>query len=168
MKKTGALMSGILRWTALSAILLLMAFSGVTDFTKQDFEKLKSLSGLWVNRRASGDIYEQWARSSESELTGRSYKIVKTDTMLLESMKLYHREGEIVFAPVAARQNNEKQVLFKLKSIAGNEFVFENLQHDFPQRIVYQIISRDSLHAYIEGLVQTKNKRIDYPYSRIH
>ncbi|WAC12935.1 DUF6265 family protein [Dyadobacter pollutisoli] len=168
MKRTGTFIIGLRRWTALSAILLLMAFSQVTDFTKQDFEKLKPLSGLWVSKRANGDIYEQWARSSDSELTGRSYKMMKTDTMLLESMKLYHRGGEIVFAPVAARQNNEKEVLFKLRSIAGNEFVFENLQHDFPQRIVYRLISRDSLHAYIEGQVQAKNKRIDYPYSRIH
>ncbi|MEO6283066.1 MAG: DUF6265 family protein [Dyadobacter sp.] len=168
MKKTGKLMRGAPLWTALSAILLVMAFSENAGFTKQDFEKLKPLSGLWITKRASGDIYEQWAMSSESELTGKSYKVLKTDTFLLETMKLYHSGGEIVFAPVAAGQNEGKTVLFKLRSIQGSKFVFENLKHDFPQRIVYDIKSQDSLHAYIEGQVQAKNKRIDYPYSRIH
>lgn len=168
MEKTYTLWRSNRLWFGMATILLLMAFGPATDFTKQDFEKLKPFSGLWITKRANGDIYEQWARTGESEFSGRSYKIGKSDTVVLETMKLYHTGSDIVFAPVAAGQNEEKEVLFKLKSIQGSEFVFENLQHDFPQRIVYHIKSQDSLHAFIEGKMENKNKRIDYPYSRIH
>jgi hypothetical protein len=168
MDNTDHLQAGIRLALGLFITLLLTGLVVVDDYTQKDFEKLKPLSGLWITKRANGDIYEQWARTGESEFAGKSYKVLKTDTILLETMKLYYSGGEIVFAPVAARQNDEKEVIFKLKSIQGSKFVFENLQHDFPQRIVYDIKSQDSLYAYIEGKIESKNKRIDYPYNRMH
>jgi hypothetical protein len=168
MRKTIIICSSKRLCFGLATVFLLAAFAGITDFSKQDFEKLKPLSGLWITKRTNGDIYERWERTGQSEFTGKSYKIVKADTVKLETMRLYRTGNEIIFAPVTAGQNDEKEVLFKLKSIQGNKFVFENLQHDFPQRIVYHIKSQDSLDAYIEGQIEAKNKRIDYPYSRIH
>ena len=140
------------------------AFSQDSSFTRADFEKIKIITGNWINKRTNGDIYEHWDRGRETELSGISYKLAGSDTVFLEKVRLYYQGKEIIYAPVAYGQNNVKQVLFKLKSIEQNRFVFENLQHDFPKRIVYDFRTTDSLYAYIEG----GNKRINYPYRRIN
>ncbi|MCF0075166.1 DUF6265 family protein [Dyadobacter sp. CY261] len=139
-----------------------------TSFNQKDFEKLKPIVGTWLNKRERGDIYETWMRKSEKEFAGMSYTLTNADTTPLEKVRLYIQGTEIVYAPVAAGQNGDKEVLFKLKSIKGNRFVFENLHHDFPKRIVYDFKSGDLLFAYIEGEVNTKSRRVDYPYKRIH
>jgi hypothetical protein len=153
------------RLRVLTALLMVCcAFSQDSSFTRADFDKVKIIMGTWINKRANGDIYEHWDRNSESELSGISYKLTSSDTVFLEKVRLYYQGKEIIYAPVAYGQNNEKQVLFKLKSIEENRFVFENLLHDFPKRIVYDFRTADSLYAYIEG----GNKRINYPYRRIN
>jgi hypothetical protein len=149
----------------LTALLMVCcAFSQDSSFTRADFEKIKIITGNWINKRTNGDIYEHWERNSETELKGISYKLTGSDTVFLEKVRLYYQGKEIIYAPVAYGQNNEKQVLFKLKSIEQNRFVFENLLHDFPKRIVYDFRTADSLYAYIEG----GDKRINYPYRRIN
>lgn len=150
-----------------SLLFLLCAFSQDSSFSKNDFDKIKVITGTWLNKRPNGDIHEHWDRKTETEFSGISYKISKADTVFLEKVRLYWQNQEIIYAPVAYGQNNEKEVLFKLKSMNQNRFVFENLQHDFPKRIVYEFRSADSLYAYIEGEVKSQTKRIDYPYSRI-
>lgn len=149
-------------------LVLCCAFSQESAFTQKDFEKLAPIRGTWFNKRTNGDIYEQWNRKSQTEFSGMSYKLTGKDTLPLEKVNLYLKGKEIVYAPVALGQNDEKQVLFKLKSIDGSRFVFENLKHDFPQRIVYDFKSADSLYAYIEGNVKSQPKRVNYPYRRIH
>jgi hypothetical protein len=51
-----------------------------------------------------------------------------------------------------------------VKSSPG-ELTFENLQHDFPQRIIYRVDGR-KLHARIEGTKDGKTRGVDFPYTR--
>jgi len=59
-----------------------------------------------------------------------------------------------------------KPVVFKLTKNSDNEAVFENLQHDFPQRIIYRRESADALFARVEGSEKGVNKAIDFRYKR--
>lgn len=151
-------------WVFMAPLVVCGAFLQDSSFSRKDFDKIKIITGTWINKRANGDIYEHWDRRSESEFSGISYKLAKSDTVFLEKVRLYWQGKEIIYAPVAYGQNKEKEVLFKLKSMEQNRFVFENIQHDFPKRIVYDFRTADSLYAYIEG----GNKRINYPYRRIN
>jgi hypothetical protein len=136
-------------------------------FGKADFKRMNAFAGNWETKRTEGTIYEQWRTGSQDELIGKSFKVSGRDTVQLETMRLYRAGNEIIFAPVTAGQNDEKAVLFKLKSIERNQFIFENPSHDFPQRIVYELKSPDVLNAYIEGKINAETKRIDFPYTRI-
>ena len=171
--RTDPSLSVLCKHTVLSLLLVCCAFSAENTFTQKDFEELKPIVGTWLNKRPRGDIYETWTRKTETEFAGMSYTVVSAgvaagDTTPLEKVRLYIQGGQIVYAPVAAGQNEDKEVLFKLKSIEGKRFIFENLQHDFPKRIVYDFRSNDSLYAHIEGEVQSRQRRVDYPYRRIH
>lgn len=163
------------RLSHIGCVLLLALAANVCSFgqraifTQKAFEAIKPLIGSWATKRGGGYIYESWQRKSNSEFAGKSYTVSGADTMLLETVRLYLRDGQIVYAPVTAGQNEQQEVLFQLKTIQdGKRFVFENPSHDFPQRIVYDFKSADSLLAYIEGSVNAQPKRVDYPYKRIH
>jgi hypothetical protein len=52
-----------------------------------------------------------------------------------------------------------------IKGTGGDEVVFENPAHDFPQRIRYRA-SGAALQARIEGTMNGKTRGIDFPYTR--
>ena len=49
---------------------------------------------------------------------------------------------------------------------SDSSVIFENLQHDFPQRIGYQRNGPDSLLAWIEGTEKGQVRRVEFPYRR--
>lgn len=152
---------------ALCIAILILAGFGVKAFNQKDFERLVLLTGgRWVTQRTTGQIIESWKRSGASQFSGVSYQVSRKDTVFLETVRLFISGTDIVYAPTTYGQNQEQEVHFKLKSISRGRYVFENLAHDFPQRIVYDFKSEDSLHAYIEGSIESKPKHIDYFYRR--
>lgn len=70
------------------------------------------------------------------------------------------------YIPIAARQNEGKPVRFKITAITGKSFVAENHKHDFPKRITYELVSADSIHAWIDDGKASPEKKSDYYYSR--
>jgi hypothetical protein len=44
--------------------------------------------------------------------------------------------------------------------------VFENREHDFPQRVGYERTAGDELLAWIEGARQGRSRRIEFHYHR--
>jgi hypothetical protein len=77
------------------------------------------------------------------------------------------KEG-IFYTSTVEDQNNKQPTSFKLTSGNNNVFVFENPQHDFPKRIVYKLISADSLHAYIDDGNNSTKKRQDFYYKKAY
>lgn len=59
-----------------------------------------------------------------------------------------------------------KIVAFKLVRNGPREAVFENPEHDFPQRIIYRLESDGALFARIEGVVSGKEKGRNFPMKR--
>ena len=98
--------------------------------------------------------------------------MVEKDTTVLEAIELYHQDDHFWYVPVVPDQNNSLPVLFILISSEDNHFVFENPDHDFPQRIIYEfrpILSSsetksspgDSLFVRVESL---DGNGIDYHF----
>jgi hypothetical protein len=56
---------------------------------------------------------------------------------------------------------------FPALRLTDTEVVFENLQHDFPQRVVYAVEGGDKLNARIEGLRNGSLRVIHYPMRRV-
>jgi hypothetical protein len=56
--------------------------------------------------------------------------------------------------------------VFVSRLLTDSTVVFENLEHDFPQRVGYRRAGADSVLAWIEGTVDGKTRRVDFPYRR--
>ena len=57
--------------------------------------------------------------------------------------------------------------LFALVEFTPKKFIFENLEHDFPQRITYEFHKDGKLTSSIEGTVNGENKRIEFSFTLV-
>jgi uncharacterized protein DUF6265 len=136
-------------------------------YTTKEFKPLHGLTGLWKMDGKRGALYEEWQAIGDNQLTGRSYKINNNDTMVLENVVISLQGNVIFYTPVVRDQNNQQPVPFKLISYNNNKYVFENKEHDYPQRVIYELISANDLRARIEGTKNGKESGSDFIYSRV-
>ena len=93
----------------------------------------------------------------------RGAEKIKNIQERFENMEIKKSGNHIVYIPTIGKA--EKNKAFKLISNENDEFVFENNENDFPQRIYYRQAA-DSLYAWIEGDKNGKTLRMDFPYKR--
>ncbi|HLT72019.1 MAG TPA: DUF6265 family protein [Cyclobacteriaceae bacterium] len=131
------------------------------------FSRLLILEGTWKMETRKGPLFEQWQKFDESTLRGLSYRISGNDTILLERLELVSRPDGVFYIPAVVNQNDGEAVSFKLVASENNRFVFENKAHDFPQRIIYSLVTADSIAARIEGISGGKEASSDFYYRRV-
>ena len=59
------------------------------------------------------------------------------------------------------------RVTFSGAMTGPHSFVANNPTHDFPTTVGYDLLSRDSLSAWIEGMDGAQKRRIPYVYHRV-
>lgn len=122
-----------------------------------ELEKANWLAGSWGNTTPEGLISEKWVKINDSVMHGENYFVKDgKDTVFAETVKLAETNGNLVYTVTIPGQNNEKPVPFELTSAHENQLVFENPKHDYPNKIVYNKITNDSLVAEISGIQKGK------------
>lgn len=135
-----------------------------------DVKKLKEAAwiiGSWQMATSTGSLYENWREASDTLLVGKSFSVKNADTVLIESINIVEHGGEIDYIPTVRDQNEGLPIKFRLTYIDSNKLVFENMEHDFPQQIIYVAISRDSLIAEISGTINGEHRFRKFPMKRI-
>jgi hypothetical protein len=108
------------------------------------------VEGEWKGRVKGGMMFETWVMQEDSSLKGHSYTLVNSDTILREHMYIEQRDNGIFY--VVNVRHNDGPVAFKFIECTSKGCVFENLEHDFPTRIVYANTIGDMLLSRIEGM----------------
>jgi hypothetical protein len=156
--------------------LIVILFSCKNEMKKQIVSKEKSfesveqlqwLLGSWSNINDESQSYESWTKLNDSTLTAFSYVMVENDTVFVEVVSLQERLNDVFFTVKVPDQNDAQAITFKLIPSEKGIFTFENKAHDFPQQISYSNPVNDSIHAWIEGMVEGKPKRVDFDYKRV-
>ena len=149
-------------------LVLSTGFASVSSTPRtENFVKLLQLSGTWAMQTKKGLLYEEWTKTSETEISGKSYRLNQNDTLILERVKLKEEGEDIFYIPTVQNQNDRKPVTFKLIGVDGNKFTFENKLHDFPQRIIYNLVTTDSIVARIEGSKNGNTGGSDFYFKRL-
>ena len=132
---------------------------------KNPLDELNPIIGDWHAQMEDHIIVsENWVRNHENSLSGTSYFINRGDTTLSEAMTIEWVNDQLQFSTLLS--NEESEVVFPLKSFENGTFVFENLRNEYPQRIIYHVPTKDSLHAYIEGDLNGEPTRLDFNFKR--
>jgi Domain of unknown function (DUF6265) len=125
-----------------------------------NMQKLEWIVESWVSSSGETNSYEHWEKISDELFTGGSETVKSGDTLFSEKLKIV-KEGEEIFY-VADVSHNPMPVKFRLTSISDTMAVFENPEHDFPQKISYNYTDGD-LHATIEGPGKNGSwKKVDF------
>ena len=97
-------------------------------------------------------------------MLGLSRTIAGGKTVEFEFMQIREEtNGEIHFI---AKPSGQPETTFKLIKGSAREVIFENPQHDFPQRVIYRLESDGSLVGRIEGVSKGQERSVDFPMSR--
>jgi hypothetical protein len=124
------------------------------------------LNGNWSMTTDDGTVTEEWKTINDSLMEGKS-DFVKADSVIpFEKIRLFRRDTSFFYEAKAAGQNNEQPVEFKLSSFTDSGFIAENPQHDFPKRITYRLVNKDSIHAFVDAGPSMPDKKSDFYYSR--
>ncbi|WP_447951723.1 DUF6265 family protein [Chryseobacterium koreense] len=121
----------------------------------------------WENKTSKGSIYETWNKTSDNELSGKSYIVKEKDTIIFENIRLVQEQNRLFYIPTVKNQNGGLPVRFAAKTISETQLVFENPQHDFPQIISYTKISADSLVAEISGVRNGQERKQTFQMKRM-
>jgi hypothetical protein len=122
--------------------------------------------GQWQNVSVEGEVYESWEKLNDSTYKGLSFFARGKDTLSKEILSLEQRGKDLFYVPTVNNQNDGKPVNFKLTSASENQLVFENPEHDFPQKITYTRITSDSIVAKISGMIENQERTEEFPMNR--
>jgi hypothetical protein len=130
-------------------------------------EKLAWLTGSWRMEKSGRLVEEQWMAPAGGVMLGMSRTVVKGRVVEYEFMQIREGPGGTLF--FIAQPSGQKEAAFQLLGLEENGVIFENREHDFPQRILYTRQADGSVLAAIEGPMgmDDKRKRIEFPYQRV-
>jgi hypothetical protein len=123
------------------------------------------LVGEWTAQRPSGTIKEVWHQGNANTLKGMSYLKQKgKDSTLLETMEFVKKGKEYNFMVTGA--DNADQVIFTLTRQTDSSFMVVNMNHDFPKRISYRLIQKDSMFATIDDGNDSTQMKEEYYFAK--
>lgn len=129
-----------------------------------EFKKLEWLTGKWEGIQGIGLYHEEWEKISDG-FKGRAYFIKKGEILNSESLVIYSRDSEIYYE--ADVSHNPQPVSFKMTFLDNDKVIFENPNHDFPQKITYEKKQDGFLLATIEALQNGKGKKVEFNLKKI-
>lgn len=149
--------------------LLAIAFFTASVFAQQTDATVKSLgwmTGCWEVTDSKGrTTTERWAAPTENLMLGTSQTVRDGKSTSFEFLRVMSSATGIAY--VAKPSSATSETTFTLAKTSAKEVVFENLKHDFPQRIIYRQPTADSLAARIEGSINGELKGMDIPMKRV-
>lgn len=131
----------------------------------QKSDALKWVCGTWVLKTSRGDMVEKWVAINDSTFRGKSMMVkAPGDSTAQETIELQWRNKVWLYVPTVQGQNNNRPVVFPIIFLGREEFIAQNPNHDFPQRIAYRRV-KSQLFASIEASRNGKYSKINFDFT---
>jgi hypothetical protein len=131
--------------------------------TSMSIRRVAWLAGCWELSADGRTVEEHWLapRGGNMVNVGRT---MKGDALVEFEQVVLREDGDRL--AYEAHPSGQAGAVFHSKSVGDGSVVFENLEHDFPQRVGYDR-KGDTLVGWIEGERNGKTRRIEFPYKRV-
>ena len=121
------------------------------------------LAGCWEMSANGRTVEEHWMAPRGKNMLNAG-RTMKGDTLVeFEQVVIREESDRLVYE---AHPSGQASAVFKSTSVGDGSVVFENLDHDFPQRVGYDR-KGDALVGWIEGMRDGKTRRIEFPYTHV-
>lgn len=126
-------------------------------------DSLAWMAGSWESTANGIETEESWLAPKSGLMLGVSRTTRPNAASAFEFLRINNtQEGVAYFA----QPGGKPATAFKLMKLEGQSVVFENPEHDFPQRILYRR-EGDVLHARIEGTINGKDRAKDWEFKKV-
>ena len=137
-----------------------------TSNEKSKIDDLKWFLGRWMQTEGPDLVsYEEWKRVSPSLYQGLAWTIYHSDTVHVETIDLSLEGQDLYYIPTV--EENEGPVRFKMSVMSADSVLFENPEHDFPQKITYIARGDSMILAKISGAKNGKPLTKEFPLHRV-
>ena len=127
-------------------------------------DRVRWLAGCWELRTQNRLTVEMWMPPAGGLMLGASRTVVGGTAREFEHLRIKAEGGKLAYI---ALPSGQKETTFPATEVSDTSLVFENLQHDFPQRIIYRRRGADSIVARVEGPGPNNATRgFDFPMRR--
>ena len=117
--------------------------------TEYPWSEISFLSGCWSGTMGTLDMREQWTEAESGVMLGTTRYFRDGSLVDFEFAMIGVFDGSIALWPYPGGERSPRS--FPLVRTENQELVFENLEHDFPVRIIYAQEGADALAPRIEG-----------------
>ena len=158
----------------LLAILVAAASAGIANAQQatgpapsavEGLARVAWMQGCWETSSPQRTIDEHWMSPRGGSMLGMSRTVRDGRLVEHELMILTERGDQLAYE---AHPSGQASAVFLSSMVTTSMVVFENPQHDFPQRIGYERKDADSLTAWVEGPQNGRTRRIEFAYQRAH
>lgn len=131
----------------------------------QSVDGMAWLAGCWRGHFGEAGTVEHWLPPAGGTLLGMSRTVKNGRTVEFEFLQIRPlADGTLALLP---QPSGRPATVFRLRSSGPQEAVFENPEHDFPQRIAYARPEPSHLVARIEGTRNGSTRHIEFNFSRV-
>lgn len=152
--------------------MLAVLSSGVAWFSSEqdskptaggDLEALSWMAGSWEGTQGGVEIEEVWMAPKGGAMIGMHRDVAGGKMVGFEYLRIVTKGGKLAYL---ASPQGSAPTPFPLKEMSGKKVVFENPDHDFPQRIIYWLDKDGALNAKIEGDQGGKPAEMSWTWKR--
>lgn len=128
-----------------------------------DLDRLAWMAGTWTGTQDGVEMEEVWMAPRGGALLGLHRDVKQGRMVSFEFLRIATTaDGTFYFASPRAAPPTP----FRLVELQARRVVFENPEHDFPQRILYWLDEAGALHARIEGTLNGKPAGEEWTWTR--
>ena len=98
-------------------------------------------------------------------MVGFNRRVKKGEVEFFEYFRIVKRNDRFIYIVKPATAKTETE--FVLTSLKNKTAVFENPQHDFPQRIVYKLADKETIAVRVEAEKDGKTRGFGFPMKRV-
>ena len=149
------------------ALLVLILFCaicvGTTRPSATDLSQLAWLAGDWAGTVDGVEMEESWLPPKGNSMLGVHRDVKNDRTVSFEFFRVEATSDGVIYW---ASPRSKTPVPFQMIESANQRVVFENKDHDYPQRIIYWLDKAQSLHARTEGTVKGQALSEEWTWQR--
>ena len=123
---------------------------------------LSWLAGAWAGTRGTGgaiSFEERWSPPKGGAMLAISRTVNRDRMSAFEFLRIVERDGGLIYI---AQPNGAPPTEFVLTELSAKRAVFDNPRHDYPKRIVYELLADGGLTATIGFIKGGTPRRFEF------
>ena len=148
----------------LGGILAAVALLPIPGAASAPLDRVAWLQGCWTSVTLQRTVEEQWMAPRGGAMLGMGRTVRNSALVEYELVLLREQEGSLVYQ---AHPSGQPSAAFPLRDFTDTSVLFENAEHDFPQRVGYRRDGPDAMLAWIEGTRNGQLRRVEFAYRRV-